>query len=194
MPMFHTASCGMATLGALQAGCRMLIVKMFDAPAMNALIETEKVTTFIAVPTMLVGMCEALQTNSRAVSSTELIVCGGSMVAPDLVRNVQREFGCAFETVYGQTETSPITRQHHHDDTIEDICNTVGQPLTQTELSIRSTDTNAVMAVDRVGEICVRGYCCMTGYHGNENATAETIDGAGWTRAAMCASPAGSKR
>lgn len=67
----------------------------------------------------------------------------------------------------------------HPDDTLEDICNTVGRPLPQTGVSIRSVEDNTVVPTDTVGEICVRGYCNMIGYYANETATAETIDGEG---------------
>ena len=36
------------------------------------------------------------------------------------------------------------------------------------------------MPIDTVGEICVRGYCTMIGYHANEKATAGAIDEEGW--------------
>jgi len=180
MPMFHTSGCGMMTLGAAQAGSPMLIVKMFDPIVVLDLIEQENATAFTGVPTMMVGLLEALETHKRDTSSLKVAVSGGSMVAPELVRNVCDAFGCDFETVYGQTETYPLITQHHHDDTIEDICTTIGQPMPQTETSIRSVDDNMVVAIDTVGEICVRGYCTMIGYHGNEAATSETIDPEGW--------------
>ena len=102
------------------------------------------------------------------------------MVAPELVRNIQNAFECKFETVYGQTETSPLITQHHAGDTIDDICNSVGQPMPQTTVSIRSIEGNKVVPLDTVGEICVQGYCNMIEYHANTEATAETIDKQGW--------------
>ncbi len=102
------------------------------------------------------------------------------VVALDLVRKVRRAFGCEFQTVYGQTETAPLITQHHLGEGLDDICNTTGQPMPQTGVSIRSIDDNQVVPIGEVGEICVRGYCNMIGYHGNEQATAQTIDADGW--------------
>ena len=110
----------------------------------------------------------------------EMVSSGGATVAPELVRNIKKVFDCTFGTLYGQTETSPVITQHHHDDSLEDICNTIGQPLPQTHVSIRSVDENQVVSLDTVGEICVRAYCNMIEYHANPSATAETIDGEGW--------------
>lgn len=180
MPMFHTSGCGMATLGALQAGCVMYLLKIFDPAAVLRLAESERVTHFGGVPTMLVAMLESLKQTPRDLSSVEISISGGSMVAPELVREVCRVVECDFAIVYGQTEASPVVTQHHADDAFEDICNTAGQPLPQTAVSIRSLDTNEVLPIDTVGEICIRGYGVMLGYNDNEEATAAAIDSEGW--------------
>lgn len=102
------------------------------------------------------------------------------MVAPELVRNIQQAFDCGFVTVYGQTETSPVITQHFQDDALEDRCNTIGQPLPHTEVSIRRVETNQVAPIGEIGEICTRGYLTMIGYHDNDQATKDTIDQDGW--------------
>ncbi len=181
MPMFHTSGCGIITLGALQAGCPMFLVRQFDPAGVLRLIERERVTAILGVPTMLVAMLECLDQESFDLSSVEVAISGGSMVAPELVRNAVERFGCAFQTVYGQTEASPLVTQHHHGEALERICQTAGLPMPQTEVSIRSVDgQNAVLPVGEVGEICVRGYCVMMGYHDKPEATAEAIDAEGW--------------
>ncbi len=180
MPMFHTSGCAVIALGCLQVGCCMLMVKIFDPAMVLRVTEREGVTASVGVPTMLVAMLEVLEHEPRNMSSVEMSISGGSMVAPELVRRVRQAFDCEFETVYGQTETSPVVTQHHHDDTLDDICNSVGQPLPQTAISIRSVDDNKIVPIDIVGEICVQGYCNMIGYNANDEATAETIDNDGW--------------
>ncbi|MFP4002465.1 MAG: AMP-binding protein [Alphaproteobacteria bacterium] len=180
MPLFHTAGCGILTLGCLHARGRMLVAKLFDPPRMNALIERERVTTLMGVPTMLIGLLEAFRQQPVDVSSIQMAVSGGSMVPPDLVRRICDTYECGFQIVYGQTETSPVVTQSHADDSVEDIAGTVGQPLPQTEISIRDPQTNEVVPVDTIGEICVRGYCAMLEYNDNPEATAGTIDAQGW--------------
>ena len=180
MPMFHTSGCGMVTLGCLQASCRMVLVGLFDPDAINRLIESEQATVILGVPTMVVALLDAYDRQPSDVSSLELVSCGGAMVAPELVRRVQKSFGCGFSTLYGQTEHCPVITQHHIDDGIEDICNTTGQPIPQTDVSIRRVKENCVVPIGEVGEICARGPCNMIGYHANEAATAETLDEDGW--------------
>lgn len=180
MPMFHTAGCAVLTLGAVQNSAKMIVAKLFSPPHMLEIIESQKVDLMLGVPTMLIGLIEAQSANPRDTSSIRMACSGGSMVPPELVRQVKRTFGCDFETVYGQTEVSPILTQTRATDSIEDLCETVGQALPQIELSIRDTDFNRVQKIDEVGEICARGYCKMLGYNNNEKATRETIDSEGW--------------
>jgi fatty-acyl-CoA synthase len=109
-----------------------------------------------------------------------LVGSGGAAVPPELVRRVAKTFDCGFSILYGQTESSPVITQHHADDSFEDICQTVGQPLDHTDVSIRGGQDNSVVGIGEVGEICARGPCTMIGYHGNPSATDAAIDAEGW--------------
>ncbi|HEY1425327.1 MAG TPA: AMP-binding protein, partial [Caulobacteraceae bacterium] len=100
----------------------------------------------------------------------------------DLVRKVRQVFDCGFETVYGQTEASPLVTQTAADDALDDLCDTVGRALPQTDVSIRDPATDAIVPVGQVGEICARGYGVMLGYNDNPEATAQAIDPDGWLR------------
>ncbi len=148
MPMFHTSGCGMVTLGGLQAGCKMVLVSLFDPTVINRLIESQKATVILGVPTVVVGLVEAQEADPVDASTLELVSCGGATVAPDLVRRVTRAYDCKFSTLYGQTEYCPVITQHHNHDSIEDICNTIGQPVAQTAVSIGSVEDNSVAPLD----------------------------------------------
>ena len=180
MPMFHTSGCGMGILGAVQFGCVMILAKLFDPGRMLDIIAAERVNVMVGVPTMLVALLEAQSGRPRDVSSVRISGSGGSMVPPELVRQVRATFDCEFQTVFGQTETSPLLTQCRSTDSLKDLCETVGQALPQTELSIRDPQSNTVVPIGQVGEICARGYGLMLGYNDNPEATAATIDADGW--------------
>ena len=180
MPMFHTTGCSMITLGVLSVGCRMVLMALFDPALVVRQIERERVTCILGVPTMVVGLLEHLERHPADLSSVEMVSSGGAMVAPELVRKTREVFGATYQTVYGQTEFSPLVTQHHHDDTPEDISNNTGRPIPQTAVSIRDVEHNAIVPVGTVGEICVRGCSRMLGYHGDAAATGAAIDAEGW--------------
>lgn len=180
MPLFHTAGCATGALGCLQAGARMLLIKHFDADVFAKLIETEGVTSCFAVPTMLFNLLESLSRAPRDVSTLDVISTGGAPVPPDLVRRVRSVLGCHLLSAFGQTEHSPMISLNRVEATIEQIVETAGQPLPHTELSIRDPETNHVLPIDQVGEICARSYAVMIGYHNNPQATAAAVDDEGW--------------
>ena len=151
MPMFHTSGCAAAMLGSVQWGCRLIMVRQFDPQTANFIIESQRVNLTMAVPTMLNGMLEAHAKASRDFSSLRVILSGGAMVPPELVRNVADQFGCKLVVIFGQTETSPGLTQTRTDDSFEDQTDTVGQAFPRTELSIRDVETNSVAPVGTVG-------------------------------------------
>jgi fatty-acyl-CoA synthase len=180
MPMFHTSGCATLTLGAAQTGARMIIARQFDPPVMLDIIEAERAELLLGVPTMLIALLEAQAMRPRDVASLRMAFSGGAHVPPELVRKVRVAFGCGFEIVYGQTESSPVVTQTRADDAEQDLLDTVGAPLPQTELAIRHPRTNQIMPVGETGEICTRGYLVMLGYNDDPAATAAAIDADGW--------------
>jgi acyl-CoA synthetase (AMP-forming)/AMP-acid ligase II len=180
MPMFHTGGCGIGILCALTQGATSVIVSLFNPQAINAAIEQERATHMLAVPTMLVNMLEDLDRHPCDHSSMKGIICGGAMVSPELVKRAKDNWGCNIQIVYGQTEASPVVSQVWQDDSVKDQTETVGQALPHTELSIRDMETNAVLPLGEIGEICARGYSLMSGYNNNPEATRKTIDSEGW--------------
>lgn len=180
MPMFHTSGCGMVALGCPQVGCRMVLINLFDPNIVLDQLEASNADIILGVPTMVVALLDAQEARPRDLSALKLVSCGGSMVAPELMRRVQVLIGAGFSTLYGQTEHCPVITQHHLSDSIDDVRDTAGQPVAQTEVSIRSVDDHSAVAVGEVGEICARGPCVMLEYNDNPTATSETVDADGW--------------
>jgi fatty-acyl-CoA synthase len=177
MPLFHTAGCGLLTLGAVQFGSRLIVARLFDPARALDIVEAESVDFVLGVPTMLVALLEAQAARPRDLSRVRTMGSGGAMVSPDLVKRIQAEVGCSFYIVYGQTESSCLLTIAGPDD-----CETVGQPLAQTEISIRDPQNHSVQPPGAIGEICARGYGVMLGYNANPEATAAAIDADGWLR------------
>lgn len=88
---------------------------------------------------------------------------------------------CSTRSVGSATDASPMISLNHPDAPAEDIAASAGQPLPQTEVSIRSTgddgrEANEIVPVGTVGEICVRRYGVMIAYNDNPEATSAAID------------------
>jgi fatty-acyl-CoA synthase len=180
MPMFHTAGCGLATLGALQTGGTHVLPAGFDPELMLDLIEAYRATVVLCVPTMLIRMLDHPGAKDRDLSSWRLATLGGAPVPPELVRRAFTEFNIDVAIGFGQTESSPyISHTLPHDPNPQWI-DTVGRPLPQTEIKVVDPDTGETVPIGVIGEVCAKSICVMNGYFGNPKATAETIDAQGW--------------
>ncbi len=180
MPLFHTTGCAILVLGGLGTGCTLLLAPIFDPATIVAVMEREKTRFILGVPTMIVALIEEVKRSGRDVSSVRHIMAGGAMVPPQLCRDAQDVLGAPIQIVYGQTETSPVLTQAWQDDSLEDLTETIGQPVQYTEISIKDPHTHAILPIGEQGEICARGYSVMLGYNDNPEATAAAIDKEGW--------------
>lgn len=180
MPLFHTTGCALHTLGVIGCGGEMLLAPMFEPVCAATVLEREKVSMIVGVPTMIIALIEEAKRTSRDFSSVRSVTSGGSMVSPELARATEQYFGSVVQIIYGQTETSPVITMAWREDSLEDLVGTIGQPLPHVDVSIRDPQTNEVTPCGVQGEICARGYLMMLGYNDNEEATAKTIDSDGW--------------
>jgi fatty-acyl-CoA synthase len=179
MPLFHTAGCGLGTLGPLQGGGTQILPPSFDAERMLALLEAEHGTIVLAVPTMLNRMLDHPNVEIYNLSSWRIATLGGAPVPPELVRRAQ-ELGLKVGIGFGQTEASPYITHTLPDDPHPDWISTVGRPLPGVEVKVIDSRSRETVPRGTVGEICARGFGVMTGYFDDPEATAEALDADGW--------------
>ena len=180
MPLFHTTGCAILVLGAFGVGATMLLAPVFDPEMIVRVIAREKSRFIFGVPTMLVALNDEAERTGADMSSVKTILSGGAMVAPELCKRSKEVLGASVQILYGQTECSPVITQCWSDDCLEDLTQTIGQPLPHVEVSIRDPQTNKPVAIGVQGEICCRGYLVMIGYNDNPEANAAAIDEDSW--------------
>jgi fatty-acyl-CoA synthase len=181
MPFFHCGGCVMSTLGAIAYGSAQMPTLTFDAARVARTIELESCTSLSAVPTMLIGVEEAIARTGETLQSLEVIVTGGSPVPVDVERRWIERFGVRFTITYGMTEASPVVTQSDPDDPEELQIATCGPALPHIELDIVDPAGQRV-PVGEQGELRSRSMMVMNGYWGDPAATARTIDDGGWLR------------
>lgn len=180
MPLFHTAGSVIAGLGCITArACHVLPIG-FDPGLVLELLEQERGTVVGGVPTMLLGLREHPRYADHDFGPVRAIMSGGSLVPPSLVREIEADVGAPLSIVYGQTEATSVITQTRVSDTTNDRAETVGRPHPHTEIQIVDPLSQQPVPRGEVGELWVRGYLVMLGYHDMPNKTAETIDEDGW--------------
>lgn len=180
MPLFHVGGCVLAVLGTAAFASTYVPVVAFDPALMLELIETERPTLMGGVPTMLLAMMEHPDFARRDLSSLKVVGSGGSTVPADLVRRIQHTLGVQFSIVFGQTECSAVATQTRLDDSPDEKADTIGQPLPNVEMKVIDAVSGETVPPDTLGELCVRGFCVMTGYYDMPQATDAAIDSEGW--------------
>jgi fatty-acyl-CoA synthase len=180
MPLFHTAGCVMSVLGTLSVRGTLVLPPAFDPALQLRLLEEERGTSMIGVPTMLIAMLNAAEFRSADLSSLRHVVSGGAVVPAELVRRVERDTPALVSIVFAQTESSPVITQTSPNDSADDRAETLGRPLPHTAVRIVNSGTGQTLPVGETGELLTRGYGVMLGYHDDPAATAAAIDSGGW--------------
>src|SRR5438445_117391 len=108
-----------------------------------------------------------------------LLETGAAPLEADLETACARRLGCGFIQGYGLTEASPVTHANS-DEPGKCKPGTVGPLVPNTECRIVDAATGADLGPDEDGELLIRGPQVMAGYLNNPEATAATLDAAGW--------------
>lgn len=180
LPMFHIGGSVTMTLGCMANLGTQVLLPEFSAASVLDSLQRYRVTVTMAVPTMLHAMFQNELFATTDFSVLDVIVAGGTAIAPELVREVRQRFGTDVMVMFGQTEVGGCMCLTRRGDNEDRITHSVGAPLPLSEVKIVLTDNGDIAALDQVGEICVRTRCAMAGYFRMPDKTAETIDADGW--------------
>jgi fatty-acyl-CoA synthase len=180
MPLFHTAGCGLATLGALQTGGTHVLPPAFEPQHILRLFEQERGTLILCVPTMLIRLLDSTARQHHDLGTWRLVSIGGAPVPTELVTRARDRLAVQVVIGYGQTETSPYITHTSPDDPHPGWIDTVGKALPHVEIRIVEPRGGGTLPLGTVGEICTRGPFVMAGYFDAPQATAETVDADGW--------------
>jgi fatty-acyl-CoA synthase len=182
VPFYHCFGMVVSNLACLTHGSTIVIpAPHFEAGATLAAIQQERCTAVHGVPTMFIEELERPDFRSFDLTSLRTGIMAGAPCPPQLLRRVMEEMGCREILVgYGQTEASPVTHLTRPGDHPQRRIETVGINLPHQEVKVVDPRSGATVPAGEQGEVCFRGYHVMRGYYGQEQATREAIDEAGW--------------
>jgi long-chain acyl-CoA synthetase len=185
-PMFHAA--GVANIYGLTwvAGTHV-IAPGFDAENVGRIIEADRVTVAVLVPTMLNMFLAHPATAGRDLSSWRLLIYAASPIPAELLRRALAALPCEFSQAYGMTEACPHVAGSTPDDHRRAVegdpvavtrLASCGTPSVGIDVEVRRED-GSTCDVGEIGEIVLRGPNVMRGYWNRpeETAAAFTPDG-----------------
>ena len=180
VPLYHCFGMVLGNLACVTHGAAMVFPsESFNATDVLQTVSEEQCTSLYGVPTMFLQMLDHEQFNTFDLRSLRTGIMAGSICPAAIMDRVVHQMHMKELTIcYGMTETSPVSFQTTIDDPIERRLHSVGQIHPHVEVKI--INNGQIVPRGEPGELCTRGYSVMQGYWGNEEATRETIDDAGW--------------
>lgn len=175
-PMFHTGGWNVIPTSFLHRGAYICVTKKFDADIVLKLLEKEKATMFMAVPTMIEMMAKSAEFEKVDLSSMKYFIIGGEPLPLPLIEKWHKK-GIPIRQGYGLTEAGPSITSLHQDDAIRKI-GSIGKPNFYIDIRIIDDNGNDVPKGE-VGEFLLKGPSVTIGYWENIKATEESIKD-GW--------------
>ena len=180
VPLFHVTGCVPVMLSCFASGLKLVVMYKWDPERALELIERERVTNFVGVPTQSWDLLESPKFNDHDTSSLISVGGGGAPAPPELVKRVDSSFKKARPSLgYGMTETNAYGPGNNGDDYVARPTST-GRVVPVMEIEIRDADDKPVPVGER-GEIWFKGPNLIRGYWNKPDATEETIVD-GWLR------------
>jgi fatty-acyl-CoA synthase len=182
VPFYHCFGMVMGNLAATSHGaCMVIPAPSFDPAATLRAVQQEACTSLYGVPTMFIAELALPDFASYDLTSLRTGIMAGSPCPVEVMKQVvERMHMDEVSICYGMTETSPVSTQTRHDDSIERRVSTVGRVGPHLEVKIVDPGTGLTVPFGKPGELCTRGYSVMLGYWQQPDKTAEVIDQARW--------------
>lgn len=180
LPPLSTGFGSLGTFAGLaRFGVTLVVTSAFDPAGVVKLIERERVTHMLAVPTML-AMMLAAGPGDADLGSLQVVGSFGAAMSEGRVRATLEMFGARFVNGYGCSDGAVCLTGW--DDPPEKIAATVGRPSpSTTEIRILSDD-GAELPAGEVGEVCARGPMSPLGYLGSPELDERYRFDGGWVR------------
>jgi non-ribosomal peptide synthetase component E (peptide arylation enzyme) len=160
--LFHTAP---------QIGAAQILLDSFTPEAAFWLIDQERPSGLVLVPTMLTRMLNYPGLDEFDCSSLRFITSGGSVLPYEVAKQAEQRLGAHIVQGYGLMDYGALA-SHSLDDPQELRWTTNGKPLTGTEVVVLDQHGNSVEN-GQIGEITARGPHCIGSYVGNPKLTEE---------------------
>lgn len=158
-----------------QVGAKVVLLDVFSPESACELIERERVTGAVFVPTLLHRLLSYPRLNEHDVSSLRFITSFGAMLAPNIAEEAETRLGVRVIQGYGASEYGALASTSYDDPAIVRLRG-VGRPLPGTEIEFRDESGNR-LPTGAVGRIYARGPHCVGGFVNDAEATANAWSG-----------------
>ncbi|MEV6344379.1 fatty-acid--CoA ligase FadD8 [Actinoplanes sp. NPDC051851] len=164
----------------LLKGGSLVVLPRFDPAVVLRVVEQERITATMLVPTMLYALLDHPDSRTRDLSSLQTVYYGAAAINPVRLREAIDRFGPVFAQFYGQTEAPMAISYLPRGDHDEARLTSCGRPSAFLRTALLD-EHGAPVPPGEPGEICVAGPLLAAGYRNKPEATAAAF-GEGWLR------------
>ncbi len=161
-PLAHVSGLSSVLLCAIDRGMPMVMHRRFDPSDVLKDVAEKKITILSLVPSMYALLVDHPDFGKFDLSSLKRCTSTGGSLPARVTRKFRELTGLDLLERYGSTECAPAVASQVVLDKARP--GTVGVPEPGTVVEIRDPATNAPLAPNMSGEICVRGPQVMKGY------------------------------
>ncbi len=175
VPLFHVTGCIPVMLSCFGMRLKLVMMHRWDPGNALRLIEAEKVTAFVGVPTQSWDLLESPAFSKYDTSSLATVGGGGAPAPVKLVDRVEKGFSRGRASIgYGMTETNAFGPLNSGDDYVSHPTSAGRARTTIMDTEIRDERGKPVPVGER-GEIWMKGPNVIRGYWNRPEETAQTI-------------------
>jgi long-chain acyl-CoA synthetase len=175
-PLFHVAGLHSMVCTSLTSGSRLVFgPPRFDADAALQIMQKERITNWMAIPTLLQRLIESPNLDKYDLSTLQVISTAGAPTPPEIAARAHQVLQTKpnLATSYGLTEVHGMASSIGGDDYLAHK-NSVGRPSPIVEVRIVN-DRNEDVATGMPGQILLGGATVTPGYWNRAEDTAKTI-------------------
>jgi acyl-CoA synthetase (AMP-forming)/AMP-acid ligase II len=182
VPLFHITGSVPVMLVSVAIGRKLVIMHKWDAGEALRLIEKERCTYFVGVPTMSLELMQHPDRDKYDLSTLVDIAGGGAPRPAEHVGRLADAFPGKNPAIgYGLTETNGVGAGNIRDNYRLKPASTGRASKPMVEIMIADDDMKP-LGVDEVGEVCIRSCANVRGYWNKPEATAAAFTVDGWFR------------
>ncbi|OED39159.1 long-chain fatty acid--CoA ligase [Chromatiales bacterium (ex Bugula neritina AB1)] len=178
VPQFHVNSWGV-TYAAPMNGCKLVLPgPAMDGASIHQLLDEEKCTLSLAVPTIWMMLTGFLRESGATLPHMKRVVIGGSAVPEAMIRSFEQDYDVSVIHAWGMTETSPLGTLNFLMPHLQDLDYEAQLPIKLKQgksvfgIDIRIVDDeNKVLPHDGVafGKLQARGHWVTSGYFNDDS-------------------------
>ncbi|KAA1252066.1 AMP-binding protein [Mycobacterium simiae] len=155
-------------------GGEMIVLAKFDPAQVLKVIEEQRITATMLVPSMLYALLDHPDSRTRDLSSLQTVYYGASAINPVRLAEAIARFGPIFAQYYGQSEAPMVITYLAKGDHDEKRLTSCGRPTLFARVALLGEDGQPVPQGEP-GEICVSGPLLAGGYWKLPAATADAF-------------------